>query len=129
MIDQHFQIVRLDERMLGRVTEKIVGMPHDELIQRGGRGHQYGARAAAAPTRATGALPGGGNCSGIASHDDASSEPTSMPSSSRRSGDHAADFAVTQAAFNFAALAWANIRRDSRECSLACRVGGLACCR
>ena len=34
VVDQNLKIVRLDVGMFGRVAEEIIGMLHDELIQR-----------------------------------------------------------------------------------------------
>src|SRR5437867_5313585 len=65
MVDQNFQIVRLDESMFGRVAKKIIRMAHDELIERRRRSHQHGAGASAAAAGAAGALPGGGDGAGI----------------------------------------------------------------
>ena len=55
-------------RVLGRLAEKVMGVAHDELIERRGRSHQHGAGASTAAPRAARALPGGGDCSGIARH-------------------------------------------------------------
>ena len=43
MIHQNFQIVRLDEGVLGRAAEEIIRMLHDELVERRGRSDQHGA--------------------------------------------------------------------------------------
>ena len=42
MIDEDFEIVGLDEGVLRSVAEEIVGMTHDELIERRGRCDQHG---------------------------------------------------------------------------------------
>ena len=68
VIDQDFQIVRLDEGVLGRAAEKIIGVLHDKLVQRGRGSDQHGARASAAPPGASGALPRGRNRPGVACH-------------------------------------------------------------
>src|SRR5258707_6487288 len=68
MIDEDFQIVGLDEGVLRRVAEEIVGMAHDELIERRGGSHQHGARASAAAASAARALLCGCDGAGIAGH-------------------------------------------------------------
>src|SRR6266567_7308755 len=47
MIDENFQIVRLDEGMLRSVAEKIVGVSNDELVERRRGSHEHGAGASA----------------------------------------------------------------------------------
>src|SRR5258708_11129792 len=69
MIDEDFQIVGLDEGVLRRVAEEIVGMAHDELIERRGGSHQHGARASAAAATPPRAPPGCGEGARIAGHD------------------------------------------------------------
>src|SRR5271166_6352576 len=39
MIDQHFQVVWLNKRLLRSIAEKIIRMPQNKLIQWSGRGH------------------------------------------------------------------------------------------
>src|SRR6266567_3547581 len=58
MIDENFQIVRLDEGMLRSVAEKIVGVSNDELVERRRGSHEHGAGASAAAASAAGTLPG-----------------------------------------------------------------------
>src|SRR6267378_1057106 len=70
MIDEDFEIVGLDEGVLRCVAKEIVGMAHDELIERRGGSHQHGAGASAAAASAAGALPGGGDGAGVSGHDD-----------------------------------------------------------
>src|SRR6266576_1248326 len=69
MIDEDFQIVGLDESVLGSVAEEIVGMANNELIERRRGGHQHGAGTSSAAARASGALPGGSDGAGISGHD------------------------------------------------------------
>src|SRR5260370_42153971 len=57
MIDEDFQIVGLDEGVLGRVAEEIIRMAHHELVERRGGSYQHSAGASAAASRAAGALP------------------------------------------------------------------------
>src|SRR5258708_38151913 len=64
MIDEDFQVVGLDEGVLRSVAEEIVGMAHDELIERRGGSNQHGAGASAAAAGAAGGLPGGGGGAG-----------------------------------------------------------------
>ena len=41
VIEQDLQVVRVDQRVLRRGAEEVVGMPDDELIERRARGHQH----------------------------------------------------------------------------------------
>ena len=70
VVDENFQIVRLDERVLGSVAEKIVGMAHDKLIEWRGRSDQHGAGTSATAAGAPRTLPGSGDGAGVAGHDD-----------------------------------------------------------
>ncbi len=70
MIDQDFEIVGLYEGVLGSITEKIIRMAHDELIERRRRSYQHGAGASTAASRASGPLPRGGDSAGVSGHDD-----------------------------------------------------------
>src|SRR5690242_20719340 len=40
MIDENFEIIRLNEGVLGRISEKIVWLTHDELIERRRRSNE-----------------------------------------------------------------------------------------
>src|SRR6266851_450243 len=105
-IDEDFQVVGLDEGVLRRVAEEIVGMAHDELIE-GRRGsHQHGARASAAASSAAGALPSGGDGAGISGHDDGIEGADIDAEFERAGGNDAADFSIAEAALDFAALVW-----------------------
>src|SRR5258708_27922506 len=64
MVDEDFQIVRLDEGMLGSVAEEIVRVANDKLIERRRGTHQHGPGASAATAGAAAALPGGGGWAG-----------------------------------------------------------------
>src|SRR6267143_1271881 len=105
MVDEDFEIVGLDEGVLGRVAEEIVGMANDELVKRGGGSDQHGTGAAAATSRATGALPGGGDRAGIACHHNGVERADIDPQFQGAGGDYAADAAVAQAALDFTPLA------------------------
>ena len=105
MIHQDFQIVRLDERVLGRAAEKIIRMLHDELIERRRGSDQHGAGASAAAPGAAGALPSGGNRSGIARHDRGVERADVDAQLQRVRRNHAANAAFAQAVLDFAALA------------------------
>src|SRR5258708_32312286 len=104
MIDEDFEIVGLDEGVLRSVAEEIVGMAHDELIERRGRCHQHGTRASAAAAGAPGPLPGGGDGAGIAGHDDGIEGADINAELERTSRNHSAAFSIAEAAFEFAAL-------------------------
>src|SRR5512142_375980 len=54
--------------MFGRVSEEILGMLHDELIERRGGRYKDRARTAASPACTAGALPGGSNRPRITRH-------------------------------------------------------------
>ena len=79
-------------------------MPHHELIERGRRSHQHGARASAAASRTAGALPRCRNRAGIACHDHGveRADVNSQLQSARC--DHAADFSLAQAALDFSSF-------------------------
>ena len=68
VVDQDFQIIRLDEGVLGRAAEEIVRMLDDKLVERRGTGHQHRAGAAAAAPGAARALPSGRDRARIACH-------------------------------------------------------------
>src|SRR5690242_9980942 len=104
VINKNLQVVRLDERMLGRAAKEIIGMTQHELVERRGRRHQHGAGASAAAAGTSGTLPGGGNRARIACHYHGV-ERTNINSQFQRAGrDHAADLSITQAALDFTPL-------------------------
>src|SRR5882757_4025409 len=104
MIDENFQIVRLNESMLGRVSKKIVRISNHELIEWRRRSHHHRARTSAASPGAAGALPGGGNGAGIASHDDGVERADINAKLERAGGNYATNLSVAQAALDFTAL-------------------------
>ena len=59
MIQQDLEIVGIDQPVLGRAAEKVVGVLRHKLIERSTRGHEYRRRGPIAPPRAARALPGG----------------------------------------------------------------------
>src|SRR5437667_10695173 len=69
MIDENLKVVWLNVGVLGRVPEEVVGMLHDELIERGRRCDEDRTRASRSSSGAACPLPGGSNRSGIAGHD------------------------------------------------------------
>src|SRR5947209_10097009 len=106
MVDQNFEVVRLDESVLRSVAKKIIRIAHDELIEWRRRCHQYRARTAAAAAGAARSLPGGGDGSGMTGHYDGVQRADVDAQFQSAGGYHAANFALTQTAFNFAALQW-----------------------
>ena len=68
VIDEDVQVVRIDERALGRGVEEVRRVADDELIERRAAGHHHRRRPARAAPGAAGALPGGGNRARIAGH-------------------------------------------------------------
>src|SRR6266851_184799 len=104
MVDEDLQIVRLDEGMLGSVAEEIVRVANDKLIERRRGSHQHGAGASAATAGAAGALPGGGDGAGISGHDDGVEGADIDAKFESAGGNHAANFSIAKAAFDFAAL-------------------------
>ena len=105
VIHEDFEIVRLHVGVLGRAAEKIIGMLHDELIERRGRRDEHRAGSPAAAAGAAGALPRGGDRAGIARHH-AGVERADVDAQFQRVGrHHAADAAFAQAALDLAALA------------------------
>src|SRR5262249_26291464 len=69
MIHQYLEIVGLNMRLLRCTSKEIVGMPHDELIERRRRCPENGTRPLRAPACSTGPLPGRRDCARIARHD------------------------------------------------------------
>src|ERR1700674_590196 len=104
MIDEDFEIVGLNEGVLRRVAEEIVGMAHDELIERRGGSYQHGARASAAAAGTAGALPGSGDGARIAGHYDGIEGADINAELERAGRDDTADFSIAEAAFDFAAF-------------------------
>ncbi len=104
MIDEDFQIVRLDEGVFGSIAEEIVRMANDELIERRRRRHQHRARASAAASGAAGALPGGGDGAGVTGHDDGVERTDVNAELESAGGNHSANYSIAEAAFDFAAL-------------------------
>src|SRR6516162_4154140 len=105
MIDQDFQIVWLDEGVLRRVAEEIVGMANDELIEWRRRSHEHRARTSAATPGASGALPGCGDGAGIAGHHHGVQRANIDAQFHSGSRDNAANAPVPKATLDFAALA------------------------
>ena len=130
VIHEDFEIVRLHVGVFGRAAEKIIGMLHDELIERRGRRDEHGAGSAVAAAGAASALPRGRNRAGVARHH-AGVERADVDAQFERVGrDHSADAPFAQAALDLAALAGQDSRRDSRESARAAPgCGWLACCR
>src|SRR5438876_6178337 len=104
MIDEDFQIVGLNKGVFGSIAEKIIRMAHDELIERRGGSHQHGAGASAAASRASGALPRGGDGAGVSGHHDSVERADIDAEFERAGGNDTANFSIAQAAFDFAAL-------------------------
>ena len=61
MADQNGKIVRVDQRMFWIFGEKIVGIVHDELIDRRACSNQHGRRFAGFSSCPPGSLPGACN--------------------------------------------------------------------
>src|SRR5947207_15916105 len=97
MIDEDFEIVGLDEGVLRSVAEEIVGMTHDELIERRGRCDQHGTRASAAEDGAPGPLPGGGDGAGIAGHEHGVERADVNAEIQRTGRNYAADIYIAEA--------------------------------
>src|SRR3981189_2721188 len=68
MVDENFQVVGLNVGVLGGTPEKVIGMVHDELVQRCRRRDEYGARTPATPPCTAGSLPSGSDGARIAGH-------------------------------------------------------------
>src|SRR5437762_10250310 len=68
MIDENLKVVGLNVGVLGRVTEEVVRMLHDELIERGRRRDEDRTRASRSSSGAACPLPGRSNRTGIAGH-------------------------------------------------------------
>ncbi len=101
MVDENFEIVGLNVSVLGRTAEEIIGMLHDELIQRSRRRNEHRARASAAPPRAPGPLPGGSNRAWITGHH-ASVQRSDINSQFQCvRGHHSSNSSVAQTTFDF----------------------------
>ena len=59
VIEQDVQVVRIDQRVLGRRIEEIRRIAHHELVNRCAAGDEHRRRAGTAPACPAGALPGG----------------------------------------------------------------------
>ena len=68
VVEQNVQVVRIDERVLGRRAEEILGIAHDELIDGRAGGDEHGRRSTGTAARAPRALPGRGDRARIAGH-------------------------------------------------------------
>ena len=68
MIHENLKIVGLNMRVLGRASEEVVRMLHDELIERSRGSDEHRARTSRASSRAAGPLPSGSNRSRIPGH-------------------------------------------------------------
>ena len=91
--------------MLRGASEKIVGMLHDELIERSGRRHEHSARSPAAAPRASRALPRGRDRSSISRHHARIERADVDAQLQRIRRHHAADAPLAKAALDLAALA------------------------
>ena len=104
MIHQDFQIIRLNECMLGRAAEKVVRVIYDELIERQRRRYQNGAGRPRAAPCASCPLPGGRNGARVTGHhrdverSDINAELQGM------GGDHAANGSLAQTTFDLPAF-------------------------
>ena len=102
-MQQNQQIVGIDAAMLGRECKKVIGIFHDELIERIASCNQDRERSACAAACASGLLPGAGNRAGVAGHD-AGFQIADINTQFQGVGaDHAHHFACPQTAFYFAA--------------------------
>src|SRR6266849_1981314 len=102
MIDEDFKVVRLNVGVFGRASEKVVGMLHDELIERSRRRDKDCAGTSSAPPRAACPLPRGGSRSWIAGHH-ARVERTNINSQFEGVCSHnSEDATVAQTTFNLA---------------------------
>ncbi len=104
MINEDFEIVGLDEGVLRSVAEEIVGMANDVLIQWSRGRDEDGTGTSTAATCAAGALPCGGDGSGIAGHDHGVERAYIDAQLHRGSAYHATDAPVAQPAFDFTAF-------------------------
>ena len=104
MIDENLEIVRLDERVFGRIAEEIVRVADDELIERRRGSDQHGAGAARAAAGAAGALPGRSDRAGIAG-EHGGVERADVDAELERAGrDHTANAALAEAALDLASF-------------------------
>ncbi len=105
VIHENLEIVGLHVGVLGRAAEKVVGMLHDELIERRGGRDEHGAGSPVAAAGAAGALPRGRDRSGVARHDAGIERADVDTQFERVCRDDSADAALAQAALDLAALA------------------------
>src|SRR6266481_4463104 len=104
MVDEDFEVVRLDESVLRGVAEKIVRVANDELIERRRRSHQHGAGASTAAAGTAGALPSCGDGARVSSHDDGIKRTYIDAEFEGACRNHTTDLSMAQAAFDFAAF-------------------------
>ena len=120
VVEEDVQIVRVDERPLGRLAEEVVRVVDDVLVEGAGRGHEDHQALAAPPPGAPGLLPGAGNGTGIAA-EHASVELADVDAQFQRvGGNHGEDVSRAQFAFDLAPL------RGQVAAAIAAHAAGVA---
>ena len=129
VIEQDLQVVRVDERVLRRGAEEVVGVPDHELIERRARRHQHRRGSAGAAAGAAGPLPRRGDRARIAGHD-RRVERADVDAELERAGRHDRPHAaLAQAALDLApaqrqvaaAIAAHHLRRARRALAMHAR--------
>jgi hypothetical protein len=100
VLDENVQVVRIDERVLGRRVEEVRRIADDELIERRAAPDEHGRRAPGAPPRASGPLPCRGNRPRIAGHHAYIQRPDVDAQLERVGRDHRAHAAFAQPFFD-----------------------------
>ena len=104
MIEQDEQVIRIDQGALGRLTEEIVGMMRQELVERIGGGDQNRQGGGSATARATGLLVDTGDRSGIPDQDGGTQAANVNPKFESVGGHDGAYAAIAEPLLDFASL-------------------------
>src|SRR5580698_2966466 len=104
MAEENLEIIGVDVGVLRRPFEEILRMLDDVLIERRARGYQHSQGRRLPTPGAAGALPGRRNGSRIARHNDSVQRSDIDAQFESVRGNHGADFAIAQLAFDLATL-------------------------
>src|ERR1019366_5784599 len=101
MVHKNLEVIWLNVRMLGRTSEKVLRVLHDELVERRRGRNEHRAGCPAAP-RTPGTLPSGSNRTRITRHHTSVQRPNIDPQLQCIRGHDSADSAFAQPTFNLA---------------------------
>ncbi|MBV6465939.1 MAG: hypothetical protein PGMFKBFP_01229 [Anaerolineales bacterium] len=106
MLQQDQEMVGVDQRLLGRLPEKIFGMVGEELVERIGRRDQRRRGRVVPASRATRLLPRGRDASRVADEDGRAESADVDPQLEGVRRHHEADASIAESLFDLAALTW-----------------------